>query len=59
MTRSGFSRCVEVRAPGVELDDAELRQREIALGVLDREIGAVLLVGVLRFEDIDAWAACP
>ena len=26
-----------MRAPGVELDHAELRQRQIALGVLDRD----------------------
>ena len=42
--RSGFSSRSRNGAPAVELDDAELGQRQIALGVLDREIGLVLAV---------------
>ena len=51
--RSGLSSRLRSAAPGVELDDAELRQRQIALGVLDREVGLRLALGVGRLEGRD------
>ena len=48
--RSGFSSCLRGGAPGVELDDAELRQREISLGVLDGEVGFRLALGICELE---------
>ncbi|MNT61969.1 hypothetical protein D3C72_1996500 [compost metagenome] len=41
-------------APGMKLDDAELGERQIALGVLDRDIDLLLALRILRFEALEA-----
>ena len=49
---------VAAAAPGMQLDDAELGEGEVALGVLDGDVGAVLAVGLLDLEASDALRAC-